>query len=82
MTWHDKSFGSGDILPDMDELDAAVAEHRHALQQVEDTRLKLHEQILKALARGVIQAELVRRTGYTRERLRQLAREADEKSAH
>lgn len=49
-------------------LDATVA--------LERARLELHQAIVADLDAGVRQADLVRLTGYTRERIRQLARAA------
>lgn len=42
----------------------------------EETRAELHAAIVAALGAGIRQAELVRMTGYTRERIRQIARDA------
>lgn len=64
----------------MDRLDRALAEFEAALAQVEAARAGLHEAIVGALDDGVIQAEIVRRTGYTRERVRQIARAAGRES--
>ncbi|MFC9358715.1 hypothetical protein ACFTZB_19365 [Rhodococcus sp. NPDC057014] len=60
----------------MDRLDRAVADFNAALAAVEEARAELHSAIVGALDEGVIQAEIVRRTGYTRERVRQIARAA------
>jgi hypothetical protein len=57
------------------ELTRALAAYRHAEQQLEQARARLHDQIAVELEAGVRQAELVRATGYTRETLRRIARE-------
>lgn len=60
----------------MDRLDQAIAEYTAATARADEARAGLHEEILKALDEGVRQAEIVRRTGYTRETIRRLARES------
>ncbi|MFE3795596.1 hypothetical protein [Nocardia tengchongensis] len=65
----------------MDELDRAVAKYRRAEKAEKDTRTELHAIIRRVLTertneRGA-QADVARRTGYTRERLRQIMKEAD-----
>lgn len=62
-------------LPSMDRLDDALTAHAHAVQQVDATRTELHAAIRCALRDGARQADLARRTGYTREHLRRIARE-------
>ncbi|MEV0247939.1 hypothetical protein AB0H76_15205 [Nocardia sp. NPDC050712] len=63
----------------MDELDRAVAKHERAKRAENDTRAELHAVIRKVLTeradeRGA-QADVSRRTGYTRETLRLLMKE-------
>ena len=60
---------------------AAAAAHRRAERQLERTRAELQAAILEDTAAGVRQSELVRATGYTRERIRQLAREAEARAS-
>lgn len=57
----------------MDELAKAVTNYRRAVKRAETTRAALHAVILQELANGRTQADLARATGYTRERLRQIA---------
>ncbi|WP_182263236.1 hypothetical protein [Rhodococcus sp. UFZ-B548] len=59
----------------MDQVDKALAEHRRAEQRLQATRDTLHEAIRAALGHGEKQVELVRRTGYSREYIRRIARE-------
>lgn len=54
----------------------AAAELREAELELTTARAELHQAVIADLKRGVTQADLVRTTGYTRERLRQIAREA------
>jgi hypothetical protein len=63
----------------VDELDSAVRAYRRAEKAEKDTRAALHAVIRKVLTeraneRGA-QADVARRTGYTRERLRQIMKE-------
>lgn len=55
----------------------AVTELRDAETELATARAELHAAVLADLAAGVRQADLVRATGYTRERLRQLERESE-----
>jgi hypothetical protein len=56
---------------------AALAERlRREQAQVDATRALLHAAIIEALQDGMRQVDVVRATGYTRERLRQLAEAA------
>ena len=57
-----------------DAVTAATRAHQIATRQAGRTRERLHAAILAALDAGMTQAELSRLTGYTRERLRQIAR--------
>lgn len=61
----------------MDELAKAAGKHRRAVERADESRDLLRREILNALASGVSQAEIARVTGYTRERLRQIARESE-----
>ena len=62
---------------------AALAAHRRAERQLERTRAELHAAILAELTAGDrgTQADLARETGYSRERIRQLAREAEARAS-
>jgi hypothetical protein len=51
----------------------AVAAHRRAAKRAEQT-LALHAAIAEAASQGVRQTDLVKMTGYTRERIRQICR--------
>lgn len=55
----------------------AVAHRKRTREADERARDELQASILADLADGVSQADLVRLTGYSRERLRQLEREAE-----
>ena len=44
--------------------------------RVDKARAELHQAIVEEYARGARQIDLVRRTGYTRERIRQILRAA------
>jgi hypothetical protein len=57
----------------MDELTTATRNHRRAEARANETREALRRAILAALATGRTQADVARTTGYTRERLRQIA---------
>jgi hypothetical protein len=68
----------------VDDLARLAQRLRREQAKVDATRAELHAAIVKALHDGVRQVEVVRATGYTRERLRQLAeaaRHADEAEA-
>ena len=56
-------------------LAEAAAAYRSALNDLERARITLHAEIREALAAGMRQADIVRITGYTRETIRQIARE-------
>jgi len=53
---------------------AAVAAHRRAARHAEQTLAALHAAIAEAASQGVRQTDLVKITGYTRERIRQICR--------
>jgi hypothetical protein len=68
----------------VDDLARLAERLRREQAKVDATRAELHAAIVKALQDGVRQVDVVRATGYTRERLRQLAeaaRHADETEA-
>ena len=54
----------------------ALAARARAEHQLERARSELHAAMLAALAAGVRQAALARMTGYSRERIRQITRDA------
>lgn len=65
----------------VDELDRAVDKRKRTKKADDEARMDLHAKIRKVLTeraseRG-IQSEVARRTGYSRERLRQIMLEAD-----
>lgn len=60
----------------MDELQQAAREHHDAKATFETARTRLAEAIVTAARSGVRQTDIVRATGYTRERVRQLCRDA------
>lgn len=64
------------MLLNMSDLARAAAAFQRATRRVDETRAELHAAILRAVDEGVPQVEIVEVTGYTRERIRQLAREA------
>lgn len=89
--WHRKGFGQrvwGELQltrptkvahhepMSLDAVATASRAHHRATASADRTREQLHAAILEAIAAGVSQADLARATGYTRERLRQLARAA------
>ncbi|HLQ53032.1 MAG TPA: hypothetical protein VK162_02040 [Streptosporangiaceae bacterium] len=53
---------------------SAVATYRRASKRAEEARAALHAAIAEAAGHGVRQNELVKITGYTRERIRQICR--------
>ena len=55
-------------------IKAAAAAHRRAARRAEQTLAALHTAIAEAASQGVRQADLVKITGYTRERIRQICR--------
>jgi hypothetical protein len=56
------------------QVKTALAAHRRASKHAEETLATLHAAIAVAAAQGVRQNELVKITGYTRERIRQICR--------
>ncbi len=75
-SWPDERVDASK-LSRMDQLDRALAAHERAQAKLQETRVALHVAIRAALDSGVRQSDLVRRTGYSREYLRRIAREAD-----
>jgi hypothetical protein len=68
----------------VDDLARLAERLRREQAKVDATRVELHAAIVKALQDGVRQVDVARATGYTRERLRQLAeaaRQANETAA-
>jgi hypothetical protein len=61
----------------MDELKRATLAYQRAKRSEVQARTALHLAIVAALNRGVTQVEVVRVTGYTRERIRQIAKAAE-----
>jgi hypothetical protein len=61
---------------DLSAVARALAATRRAEKQLELTRAELHHAIADALADGARQADLVHFTGYSREHIRRIAREA------
>ena len=61
----------------MDDLDAALERLSDAQQATQDARQTLHAVIRQLIAQGPrgTQAEIAKRTGYTRERIRQIVRD-------
>jgi uncharacterized protein with gpF-like domain len=58
------------------QLNAAAERYRAAEAAADQARAELHDAILGAVREGVAQREIVDITGYTRERIRQIARAA------
>jgi hypothetical protein len=63
----------------IDQVTEALNEYREAEQVAADKLAALHDAIIGALRSGVRQADLVRLTGYSRERIRQIERAAGNK---
>lgn len=63
-------------LPRVDELEKVAREYRRAKEALDKVRPRLAEAIVSAAQMGVRQADIVRITGYTRERVRQICRAA------
>jgi hypothetical protein len=60
----------------MADLASLGARFQREQAQLEATRVELHACIVASIEAGVRQVDIVKATGYTRERLRQLAKEA------
>jgi len=65
----------------MSDLASLGARFQREQAQLEATREELHACILAAIEAGVRQRDIVSATGYTRERLRQLAKQAQQAPA-
>ncbi len=57
-------------------LEAAAKAYRRAEKRADETRAELYAAITEADAAGVPQVDIVRATGYTRERVRQIVARA------
>jgi hypothetical protein len=57
-------------------LEAAAKAYRRAEKRADETRGELYAAIVEADKAGVSQVDIVRATGYTRERVRQIVRAA------
>ena len=68
--WHTRGVDSA-----KDRLVKAAGVWKDFQQGADQARDALHEAILAALDAGIRQSEIVRITGYTRERIRQIARD-------
>jgi hypothetical protein len=63
--------------PDLDRrLRQLGTRHRRLRADLETVRLELHDLVIEAARAGVPQSELVEITGYTRDRIRVICREA------
>ena len=60
----------------MDELEKVAREYQRAKAALDAVRPRLAAAIVAAARSGVRQSEIVKTTGYTRERVRQICREA------
>lgn len=69
-------FACGTITVMTTDLEAAAAAYQRAKKTFEDRRAALGDAIVKAARDGTRQADIVRVTGYTRERVRQILRDA------
>ncbi len=58
----------------LDRVSKAMHAYRRAERRTEDTRTLLHAAIIDALRAGARQVDIVRLTGYTRERIRQISK--------
>lgn len=61
----------------IDSLAKLAAEYHRSVARSAEARDSLHTAIIAALAAGRTQADIVRVTGYTRERIRQITKEAE-----
>lgn len=68
-------FG-GTIAAMTSALQDAVEQHRRAQEAADDARQRLAAAIAEAARGGMRQVEIVKVTGYTRERVRQICRAA------
>lgn len=72
-----KSVGQPAMLSDMKAETERLTRAAKRVARHDAEREELHAAILAALAAGMRQVEIVRITGYTRERVRQIARDAN-----
>ena len=70
--WHDLGMTTDPAEP----VRTALTTYRRASKRAEDALADLHAAIAQAAEQGVRQNELVKITGYTRERIRQISRQA------
>lgn len=64
------------------ELEAAAKAYRRAIKTADDRRSKLAEAMVNAARDGVRQIDIIRITGYARERVRQILREGGIEPGH
>ncbi|MGH3375955.1 MAG: hypothetical protein ACRDP6_14550 [Actinoallomurus sp.] len=64
------------MTSEVSDLETAAARYQNATTEVDQARAKLQEEIVKAARSGTRQAQIVKVSGYTRERVRQICREA------
>lgn len=60
----------------MEKLEAASTRHKTAQEELKEARTQLAELIVTAAKEGVRQTEIVKVTGYTRESVRKICRDA------
>lgn len=70
------------VTSEVSALEQAATRYKNATTERDEARAELQEEIVKAARAGVRQADIVRTTGYTRERVRQLCRDAGIKPEH
>jgi malonyl CoA-acyl carrier protein transacylase len=75
--WHNLAMDSDPVAT----VRTALTTHQRASKRADETLAALHAAIAEAAAQGVRQNELVKVTGYTRERIRQICRTADTATA-
>ena len=63
------------------ELEAATRAYRRAQKAVDKRRDELADAVFKATRDGVRQVDICRITGYTRERVRQIVREIEDRES-
>lgn len=64
------------VASEVSGLEAAAARFRNASDEIDQARAELADEIVKAARARVRQVHIVRITGYTRERVRQICRAA------
>jgi hypothetical protein len=75
--WQNLGMTTDQVQPVRD----AVTAYQLAKERADDALAALHAAIAEAAAQGVKQNELVKITGYTRERIRQISRQASASKA-